>query len=80
VHDLRDWTHDRHRTVDDASLVEPEVSSHIHQADARLEDAGWQLARKPSPDGRFNGIDLPGALRDTVEAAATLRRIAPLPA
>lgn len=68
------------RYVDDPSLVEPEVSSLIHQADARLEDAGWQLARKPSPDGRFNGIDLPGALRDTVEAAATLRRIAPLPA
>ena len=21
IHDLRDWTHDRHRTVDDLSLI-----------------------------------------------------------
>ena len=42
------------------------------RADAQLEDANWQLAKKPSPDGRFNGVDIPGAMRDTEAALATL--------
>ena len=63
--------------VDEPSLVEPEVSSLINQADARLEDAGWQMARKPSPDGRFNGIDLPGSLRDSRDAIDILGQLAP---
>lgn len=45
------------------------VLSELRRADAHLEDANWQLARKPSPDGRFNGVDIPGAVRDTVEGA-----------
>ncbi len=44
----------------DAALV-----STLREADAHLEDANWQLAKKPSPDGRFTGVDIPGALRDS---------------
>ena len=45
------------------------VKSELRKADAYLEDAAWQLARKPSPDGRFDGVDIPGAVRDTAEGA-----------
>ncbi len=45
------------------------VVSELRKADAYLEDANWQLAKKPSPDGRFNGVDIPGAVRDTAEGA-----------
>ena len=45
------------------------VLSELRKADAYLEDANWQLAKKPSPDGRFNGVDIPGAVRDTAEGA-----------
>lgn len=48
----------------------PEAAvSELRKADAYLEDANWQLARKPSPDGRFSGVDIPGAVRDTAEGA-----------
>ena len=63
--------------VDGETLVDPSARSTILQGDAHLEDANWQLARKPSPDGRFNGIDLPGALADTLRASAILRELAP---
>ena len=43
------------------------VVSDLRRADALLEDANWQLARKPSPDGRFNGVDIPGATQDLRE-------------
>lgn len=58
----------------------PTIFSKLKQADANLEDMGWQLAKKPSPDGRFNGVDLPGALNDGRNAAAVLRELVPLPA
>jgi hypothetical protein len=48
------------------------VVSTLRTADASLEDANWQLAKKPSPDGRFNGVDQPGALRDTQKAVDLL--------
>jgi hypothetical protein len=48
------------------------VISTLRTADASLEDANWQLAKKPSPDGRFNGVDQPGALRDTQKAVDLL--------
>jgi hypothetical protein len=54
------------------------VSSRLRNADASLEDAAWQLASKPSPDGRFSGTDLPGALRDSRAAVAILRELLPL--
>ncbi|MCB0880073.1 MAG: hypothetical protein KDC46_13965 [Thermoleophilia bacterium] len=46
--------------------------SQLRTADASLEDAAWQLAKKPSPDGRFNGVDIPGAIRDTETALHVL--------
>jgi len=46
--------------------------SELRHADASLEDASWQLAKKPSEDGRFNGVDIPGAARDTAAAADIL--------
>jgi hypothetical protein len=46
--------------------------STLRSADASLEDANWQLAKKPSPDGRFNGVDVPGALADTQHAVDLL--------
>ncbi len=55
------------------------VVSDLRHADALLEDANWQLAKKPSPDGRFNGVDIPGAaqdLRDGVEIINALLRAA----
>ena len=48
------------------------VVSELRKADAYLEDANWQLAKKPSPDGRFNGVDVPGAMRDTEAALDAL--------
>jgi hypothetical protein len=52
-----------------------EVQSDLRKADAFLEDANWQLAKKPSPDGRFNGVDIPGAIRDTAEGARVLNEL-----
>jgi hypothetical protein len=49
-----------------------ELVSLLRVADASLEDANWQLAKKPSPDGRFNGVDVPGALTDTQRAVELL--------
>jgi len=63
-------------------LIEPHfesgdqyVTSQLRAADASLEDANWQLAKKPSPDGRFNGVDIPGAQRDTDAAAQVLEQL-----
>ena len=53
----------------------PEVLSTLRSADAYLEDANWQLAKKPSPDGRFNGVDVPGAVRDTAEGARLIDQL-----
>jgi hypothetical protein len=53
----------------------PEVVSQLRTADAHLEDANWQLAKKPSPDGRFNGVDIPGALRDSHAAVDVLQTL-----
>ncbi len=68
--------------TDAQKLIEPHfasrdqfVVSQLRAADARLEDANWQLAKKPSPDGRFNGVDIPGATRDTDAAVATLEKL-----
>jgi hypothetical protein len=52
------------------------VTSALRTADAHLEDANWQLAKKPSPDGRFNGVDIPGALRDSQAAVDLLDQLA----
>jgi hypothetical protein len=51
------------------------LTSALRGADASLEDANWQLAKKPSPDGRFNGVDIPGALRDSQAAADALVKV-----
>ncbi len=51
------------------------VVSELRKADAYLEDANWQLAKKPSPDGRFNGVDVPGAVRDTAEGARIINEL-----
>jgi hypothetical protein len=68
--------------MDAQKLIEPHfasadqhVVSQLRSADASLEDANWQLAKKPSPDGRFNGVDIPGAQRDTDAAAVTLEQL-----
>lgn len=53
----------------------PDVASSLHVADASLEDAAWQMAKKPSPDGRFNGVDLPGAIADSEAAADALAQL-----
>lgn len=55
------------------------ITSRLQNADATLEDLGWQLAKTPSPDGRFNGVNLPGALREARNAAAVLRELVPAP-
>ncbi|MCW2923205.1 MAG: hypothetical protein JWM98_609 [Thermoleophilia bacterium] len=60
-----------HFTDGDAATV-----STLRTADASLEDAAWQLAKKPSPDGRFTGVDIPGALRDSQAALDALARVA----
>ena len=52
------------------------VESQLRTADAHLEDAAWQLAKKPSPDGRFTGVDVPGAIRDTEAALDVLGELA----
>ena len=51
------------------------ITSELRRADAHLEDANWQLAKKPSPDGRFNGVDIPGALRDSQAAVGILLQL-----
>jgi hypothetical protein len=51
------------------------VTSTLRSADAHLEDANWQLAKKPSPDGRFTGVDVPGALRDSQAAVELLTKL-----
>jgi hypothetical protein len=51
------------------------ITSALRSADASLEDANWQLAKKPSPDGRFNGVDIPGALRDSQAAVDALAKL-----
>lgn len=51
------------------------VLSELRRADAYLEDANWQLAKKPSPDGRFNGVDVPGAMRDMSEGARIIAEV-----
>ncbi len=51
------------------------VVSELRKADAYLEDANWQLAKKPSDDGRFNGVDVPGAVRDTAEGARIINEL-----
>jgi hypothetical protein len=63
-----------HFAASDAS-----VTSQLHTADAHLEDAAWQVSSKPSPDGRFNGVDIPGALRDSQAALKTLSMLAAAP-
>ncbi len=55
---------------------DPQLQSQLRTADAHLEDAAWQLAKKPSPDGRFNGVDIPGATRDTEAALDVLGELA----
>ncbi|MCW2923071.1 MAG: hypothetical protein JWM98_475 [Thermoleophilia bacterium] len=72
-----------HLNLDAQAKLEPhftggdaKVTSELRRADASLEDAAWQLAKKPSPDGRFNGVDVPGALRDTQAAADILTALA----
>jgi hypothetical protein len=52
-----------------------DVVSALRTADASLEDANWQLAKKPSPDGRFNGVDVPGAVRDTATGVELLDKL-----
>jgi hypothetical protein len=66
--------------IADGAGTEPSVFSKLKQADANLEDSNWQLAKKPSPDGRFNGLDLKGSLGDAVRAQTLLRELVPLPA
>lgn len=48
--------------------IDPDAVSHMRRADANLEDANWQVVPKVSPDGRFHGIDIPGAIASTTEA------------
>ena len=55
--------------------VADDVVSTLRTADAFMEDANWQLAKKPSPDGRFNGVDIPGALRDSRAALELLQDV-----
>jgi len=52
-----------------------DVVSTLRRADATLEDVTWQIVGKPSPDGRFNGVDLPGAISDTRAAVALLEQL-----
>jgi hypothetical protein len=63
-------------------LIEPHfngsnqwMGSQLRSVDTLLTDANWQLARKPSPDGRFNGVDVRGALRDSQSALDVLERL-----
>ena len=62
---------ERHFTSSDAAF-----GARLRSADAYLEDANWQLAKKPSPDGRFTGVDIPGALRDSQSAVDLLQQLA----
>jgi hypothetical protein len=58
------------------STADAATVSQLRSADANLEDAAWQLAKKPSPDGRFNGVDLPGAASSTQAALDVLDQLA----
>jgi hypothetical protein len=60
----------------DADL-QPAIESKLHNADGALEDANWQLAKNPSPDGRFAGLDLAGSRRSLETAVAVLSEIVP---
>lgn len=51
------------------------VTSIVKSADDHLVDAAWQLAKKPSDDGRFHGVDIPGALNSSAAAIETLRQL-----
>lgn len=62
------------RQFDSASSDAGTVSA-MRQADAYLEDSNWQLAKQPSPDGRFTGVDVPGALRDAMQATELLAQL-----
>jgi hypothetical protein len=71
-----------HANMDAQHALEPHfagesaaVTSTLRSADAHLEDANWQLAKKPSPDGRFTGVDVPGALRDSQAAVDLLTKL-----
>jgi hypothetical protein len=58
---------EQHFGTADAATV-----SQLRTADASLEDASWQLTNQPSPDGRFTGVDIPGAVRDSRAALDVL--------
>jgi hypothetical protein len=62
--------------MEDSSL-HASITSRLTNADATLEDVNWQVAKSPSPDGRFNGVDLNGALRDARAASSILGELAP---
>jgi len=49
------------------------VGDVIDSARQRMMDANWQLAKRTSPDRRFTGVDLDGALRDSQAAVDLLR-------
>lgn len=57
------------------SSVDQATASRLRAADARLEDANWQLTNQHSPDGRFRGVDIPGARRDTDAAIRLLHEL-----
>ncbi len=59
------------------SSLHASITSRLKNADATLEDVNWQVAKKPSPDGRFNGVDLSGAARDARAASSILSELAP---
>ncbi|MCW2921096.1 MAG: hypothetical protein JWL76_970 [Thermoleophilia bacterium] len=65
----------RLRPVFEDTSMNEHVRSLTKQADASLEDSSWQIQNKDSPDGRFVGIDLGGALDDARDAAEALRKI-----
>jgi hypothetical protein len=56
------------------------VSRVLRAADVSLTDAAWQLAKKPSDDGRFNGVNIPGALRSSSAAIDMLQELTGHPA
>jgi hypothetical protein len=61
---------------DDADL-QPAIESRLHLADGALEDSNWQLAKNPSPDGRFAGLDLAGSRNSLQSAMAVLSELVP---
>lgn len=77
---LRKEAYDMNRAAQ--AVLEPlfeKTSGFTHQnlraADASLEDVTWQLIGKPSPDGRFNGVDINGAIDNTRQAVALLAQV-----